>query len=328
MNFPFNIYLIAFAASTATAGIAVPFWRHWCHTTGLLDAPGHRKIHARPVALAGGLAIMTAMVLPVLGGAAVVGVGWSERQSLELLRYGYAHRAGQLAVIFGGAVGMLLLGWWDDRRDLHPGLKFAGQAVIAALTAASGIRATVFVDNLGFSYAVTILWLLTVVNAFNFMDNMNGLSAGIGLIAGLAFAVMSAFAGQYLVTSLALLMAGALLGFLPFNYPRASVFLGDSGSHLVGFLLGVLGILTTFYGEDAGERSRWVVILGPILILIVPLVDLVWVVTWRWRHGTPIYVGDRNHLSHRLVRRGWTEPATVGVLWICGVAGAAAAFLI
>src|SRR5436189_4072500 len=132
---------------------------------------------------------------------------------------------------------MLLVGLLDDKHELRPAMKFTGQFLIALLVAASGVRITLFVPSAIFSYAVTVLWILTVINAFNFMDNMNGLCAGLGAIAALCFAALAAAAGQYLVALIALVVTGALLGFIPYNFPRADAFLGDAGSHLIGYLL-------------------------------------------------------------------------------------------
>ena len=179
--------------------------------------------------------------------------------------------------------------------------------------AAAGIRITLFVPSLIFSYAITILWILTVTNAFNFMDNMNGLCAGLGVIAALLLAVSAALHGQYLVAALAFFTSGAVLGFLPYNFPRASAFLGDAGSQLIGFLLAVLAILPHFYPATS---PRFGAVFSPLLILAVPLGDLVWVVLLRWRLGKPFYVGDTNHLSHRLVRRGLNSSLAVGLIWL------------
>src|SRR6185503_2434671 len=118
----------------------------------------------------------------------------------------------------------------------------------------------------------------------------------------------AALRGQYLVAAISFLAGGAVLGFLPYNFPRASAFLGDSGSHLLGYLLAVLAILPHFY--SAQHPHRWAV-LSPLLILAVPLGDLVWVVLLRWRSGKPFYLGDTNHLSHRLVRLGLTQVQAV-----------------
>jgi UDP-GlcNAc:undecaprenyl-phosphate GlcNAc-1-phosphate transferase len=333
MTFPLDLYLVAFLASGVTTALVLPLWRKWCYRTGLVDDPGHRKIHGTPTALAGGLAVLTGLILPLLGGLIALAVraqwfagepgdpvgqagpSWAllAAEPVQLLKYGFDRRGLQLAAILLGALAMAALGWWDDKHELRAATKFGGQLLIAGLVAAAGVRITLFVDNLGFSYAITVLWILTVTNAFNFMDNMNGLCAGLGAISAWLIALSAAGQGQYLVTLLALLACGALLGFLPFNFPKASAFLGDAGSHLTGFLLAVLAILPHFYSKE--NPNTWAV-LNPLLILAVPLADLIWVVLLRWRLGQPFYVGDNNHLSHRLVRRGWSRTQAVLLIWL------------
>jgi UDP-GlcNAc:undecaprenyl-phosphate GlcNAc-1-phosphate transferase len=219
---------------------------------------------------------------------------------------------------------MLTLGLLDDKHELNPRAKFIGQFLIAFLVAASGARITLFVPSSVFHYAITILWILTVVNAFNFMDNMNGLCSGLGGIGAWYFASIAAAQGQYLVALIAFLTFGALLGFLPYNFPRAVAFLGDAGSHLIGYLLAVLAILPHFYTPH--HPRRWAVLI-PLLVLAVPLLDLVWVVVLRWHKGQPFYVGDTNHLSHRLVRSGFTRPGAVALIWIIAASAGALSYL-
>jgi UDP-GlcNAc:undecaprenyl-phosphate GlcNAc-1-phosphate transferase len=163
-----------------------------------------------------------------------------------------------------------------------------------------------------FHYAITILWILTVINAFNFTDNMNGLCAGLGAIGSWYFAMIAAADGQYLVSIVAFLTFGALLGFLPYNFPNARAFLGDSGSHLVGYLLAVLAILPHFY--SIRHPRHWAVLI-PLFVLAVPLLDMVQVVLVRWRLRKPFYQGDNNHLSHRLVSLGLPKSTAVEILW-------------
>ncbi len=330
MNFPGTFYLLAFIGACATALIALPLWRKWCLRSGLVDDPGHRKIHAEPVPLAGGLAVMTAITVPVLLGLLAL---WARQANLvsladaattERLTYGLHKRSLELAAIFLGALGMLIVGLLDDKHELKPSWKFTGQFLIALLVAVSGARITLFVPSLLFSYAVTVLWILTVINAFNFMDNMNGLCGGLGTISALGFALLSAHAGQYLVALIAFLTSGALLGFLPYNFPRARAFLGDSGSHLVGYLLAVLAILPHFH---SAKHPQPLAVLSPLLILAVPLGDMVWVVWLRWKLGQPFYIGDNNHLSHRLVRRGLSRTQAVLVIWLLAVLLGALAFV-
>lgn len=337
MHFPFNVYVAALLAAFLTSALSVPIWRRWCRRTGLVDDPGHRKIHHEPVPLAGGLAVATGILAPIViavlfllvasvhqfGSQAAFSIFGSE--TVDLLSYGLNRRLWQLIVVLGGAMAMLALGFLDDKHELSPRLKFCGQFLIAIAVAASGIRITLFVESPIFSYTITIFWILTVTNAFNFMDNMNGLCAGLGAIGAWQFALSAALHGQYLVALIALLACGSLLGFLPFNFPRASAFLGDAGSHLTGFLLAVLAILPHFY--SAQHQKAWAV-LTPLFVLAVPLADLVWVVVLRWRAGRPVYIGDTNHLSHRLVRRGFSRPAAVLLIWLLAAAIGGSALLL
>ncbi len=302
--------------ATIVTALSMPLWRRRCVRFGLVDDPGHRKIHATPIPLAGGLAVFTGILVPLLVGI-VVGLAVHHSDTVSLFEYGLNRRAVQLLGIFSGALGMLLLGLADDWMELPPATKFGGQLLVALFVAACGVRITLFVPNVLFSYAITILWILTLVNAFNFMDNMNGLCAGLGAVTAMFFALIAAKSGQYLVATIAFVGAGALVGFLPFNYPRATVFLGDAGSHLIGFLLAVLAILPHFY--TAKHPQTWAVF-KPLLVLAVPLGDLCWVVLIRWRAGKPFYIGDNNHLSHRLVRRGLTPKSAVLLIWIIAIA--------
>jgi UDP-GlcNAc:undecaprenyl-phosphate GlcNAc-1-phosphate transferase len=317
----------------------LPLWRLFCLRIGLVDDPGHRKIHDKPVPLAGGLAVMTGLLAPTLVATALLwrpenpfqtqhapaqpGVG-TDAPSF-LLQYGLHRRSLELAGIFVGALGVLIVGCLDDLYELRPALKFTGQLLVAALVAGGGVRITLFVPNPLFHYAITIFWILTVINAFNFIDNMNGLCTGLGAIGAWYFAVIAAADGQYLVALIAFLAFGALAGFLPYNFPNARAFLGDAGSHLIGYLLAVLAILPHFYTPR--HPRKWAVLV-PLLVLAVPLLDLVWVVVLRWRKGQPFYVGDTNHLSHRLVRRGFSRTHAVLIIWaLAAAAGALVCFV-
>lgn len=317
MRFPDAIYLLSFAGGFLATLLSMPLWRAWCRRIGLMDSPGHRKIHHSPIPLAGGLAVLTGLLLPVLGGWLVLQSGVLDAETVARFRYGLDRRAGQLVCVLTGAIAMVGLGWCDDWHTFSPRVKFAGQVLIATAVALSGVRVTLFVPNAVFSVVVTVLWVLTVTNAVNIMDNMNGLCAGLGVIGSFCFAVAAGVAGQYLVTALALLMCGALLGFLPFNFPKASAFLGDSGSHLTGYLLAVLAILPDFYSLENPMRLA---VLTPLLVLAVPLGDMVMVMIIRWRLGRPVYVGDNNHLSHRLVRRGLSQTDSVLLIWLLAAA--------
>jgi UDP-GlcNAc:undecaprenyl-phosphate/decaprenyl-phosphate GlcNAc-1-phosphate transferase len=318
------VYAAACLSAALATALSVPFWRRWCLKSGAMDDPGHRKIHTSPIPLAGGMAVMTGLMVSLLIGV-VVALAGSRSSVAGLFEYGLSVRTTQLLGLTAGALGMLMLGLHDDKSELTPLLKFAGQLLVALVVAAAGMRITLFVPSLLFSYGMTAVWILTVVNAFNFMDNMNGLCAGLGAISAGWLGLIAAGQGQYLVATMAFLFAGALLGFLPFNFPRAAAFLGDAGSHLTGYLLAVLAILPHYYTH---KHPRRLAVLTPLLVLAVPLGDMVWVVLLRWKNRQPFYVGDTNHLSHRLVRCGFTPVRAVVLIWLLAAAAGALAFLL
>ena len=317
MNFPFNFFTAAFAGAFLTTLLALPLWRKWCLRTNLVDDPGHRKIHSAPIPLAGGFAVLTGILLPLAAGAVLLKLGFVKISSAGLIVHGIDRRAVELAVLALGAVAITILGWLDDQHELKALPKFIGQLLIAVAVAAASKRITLFVPSEFFSYAITILWLLTVINAFNFMDNMNGLCAGLGAIGALIFAFIAATNGEYLVAITGFLMCGALVGFLPWNFPNARAFLGDAGSHLVGYLLAVMAILPHFYTK---QNPHPLAVLAPLFVLAIPLLDLVQVSLFRTLHKKPFWIGDNNHLSHRLVQFGINRTQAVLILWLVAAA--------
>jgi len=317
MAFPFNFFLAAFGSALLTTLLALPLWRRWCLRTGLVDDPGRRKIHDAPVPLAGGLTVLTGILLPLLAGAILLKLHLNVIAQTYPIAHGLEKRGWELGAIALGAVAMVGLGVWDDKHELKALPKFIGQLAIAVLVAVACKRVTLFVHSEVFSYAVTILWVLTVVNAFNFMDNMNGLCAGVGAIGAFEFAVIAAAHGEYLVAIVGFLMCGALAGFLPWNFPNARAFLGDAGSHLVGYLLAIMAILPHFYTRQNPDPLA---VLSPLLVLAVPLADLVQVVILRTLKRKPFWVGDTNHLSHRLTGIGLSRTRAVLVIWLIATA--------
>lgn len=325
MSFPFNFFIAAFFGAFATSLLALPFWRKWCLRANLVDDPGHRKIHDAPIPLAGGFAVLTGILLPLAIGAILLKPGIVKISSAGLIVHGLDRRAIELAVLALGAVAVTILGWLDDKHELKALPKFIGQILIAVAVAAACKRITLFVHSEVFSYAITIFWILTVINAFNFMDNMNGLCAGLGAIGAFLFALLAAANGEYLVAITGFLMCGALVGFLPWNFPNARAFLGDAGSHLVGYLLAVMAILPHFYTK---QNPRPFAVLAPLLVLAIPLIDLAQVSLFRTLNKKPFWIGDTNHLSHRLVRAGMSRTGAVLLLWLVAtVMGAMACWL-
>jgi UDP-GlcNAc:undecaprenyl-phosphate GlcNAc-1-phosphate transferase len=325
MSFPYNFYVAAFTGAFLTSALGLPLWRRWCARRGLVDDPGHRKIHDHPIPLAGGFAVLTGILVPLVIGGLLLKTGWLRVGSAGLIVHGINRRAMELAVLSGGAVAITILGALDDRHELKALPKFLGQIAVAIAVAAACKRITLFVHSEIFSYGITILWLLTVINAFNFMDNMNGLCAGVGAIGALIFALIAASNGEYLVSITGCLMFGALAGFLPWNFPKARAFLGDAGSHLVGYLLAVMAILPHFYTHS---NPRPLAVLAPLFVLAVPLIDLAQVSVFRTWNRKPFWIGDTNHISHRLTRAGFSRQTAVLLLWlVAAVIGLTALFL-
>ncbi len=306
----FTAATIAWALSRPVARLAV--------RCGLVDHPGERKIHGEPVALLGGAAVWGGWVATIVAGYLVARVAanadpsWLSLEVRALLP-GLPAAARRLAVILLGATLMLLLGIFDDRNAMRAGPKLLGQIAVACLVAASGVRVTVFLRSGIAGFLLTVLWIVTIVNAFNFFDNMDGLCTGTGAICAGLFAWIGGMTGQYFVCLLSAALAGALIGFLPHNMNPARMFLGDAGSHFVGFALAVIAVLMTFY--EAGEAPR-LAILVPVIVLSLPLFDLASVVWIRWREGRPIHQGDTRHLSHRFLRLGFSQRVTAVLIYL------------
>ncbi len=320
--------VLSFALSAVLTILARRVAQH----VGFIDRPGGHKSHATPVALGGGIAITIAIVVPILGGtlAAWAAIGSSRAASLPALLQthlpGIASKLPFVFAIVGCTLILHVTGLFDDRRALGPVPKFAVQFAVALFTAGPmGIRAAEFLPA-PLSIAATVLWIVVITNAFNFLDNMDGLSAGVAAIAAAIFAVASMNAGQIFVPVMAWVVVGSLLGFLFFNFSPASIFMGDAGSLVIGYLLGVLTILATYY--DPRLETRPFGVLVPLMVLAVPLYDSISVVVHRLRLGQSPFRGDQRHFSHRLVKRGMTPRGAVLTIYLATAATGLPAILL
>jgi UDP-GlcNAc:undecaprenyl-phosphate GlcNAc-1-phosphate transferase len=220
------------------------------------------------------------------------------------------------------------MGLLDDRKALGWRLRLAVQVLLAVVLAVSGVRVTLFGP---FAHpvvggAVTVLWVVGLTNAFNFLDNMDGLAAGVGLTASLLFIGAQLQAGSLFVPAVLLGLVGALAGFLGHNRYPARLFMGDAGSNFLGFLLGAMTVAGTYYRYGPGD-SPWGV-LAPLLVMAVPLYDSASVIVIRLREGRSPFVGDRRHFSHRLVEHGLTPPQAVRTIDLVTLAGGLGALLL
>lgn len=298
--------------------------RSFGRRVGFVDRPYAHKRHDTPVALGGGVAIVIAITAPVVIGtllARIMHGGSIPSFVPTLIQDHLAGMSSKLPVVLGlmGAVLALhVVGLIDDRRAMGPAPKLACQVLVAWFTASVlGIRVLEFLPA-PLSIAATVLWIVLITNAFNFLDNMDGLSAGVAAIGAAIFAVASLSVGQIFVPILACVMVGALLGFLVFNHTPATIFMGDAGSLVVGYLMGVVTILTTFY--DPAQKLQPMGVLVPLVVLAVPLYDSMSVIVLRLRAGESPFRGDHRHFSHRLVRRGMSRRRAVYTVYLATAA--------
>lgn len=316
------------ASAILTAGV-----RRWALRRGFVDRPDvGRKQHRAPVALGGGVAIWLSFVAPMV--AALVLAWWFRASGLPtwmpsvvgIHLDGVLSKAPTAIAILVGATVLHAVGLIDDARPLPAWLKLVVMTAVAlGLVLGWGIRAAVLFGP-ALSVTITVLWIVGVSNAFNLMDNMDGLAGGVACVAGAIFAVSAIRTGQIFVPAMTCMLIGATAGFLVYNVWPASIFMGDSGSLVVGYLLAVLTVLTTFVEPTAADRPYGM--LAPIVVLAVPIYDTASVVWLRWRSGAPIMTGDRRHFSHRLVRRGMSERAAVLTIYLATLATGLSATLL
>ncbi|MEI8197190.1 MAG: MraY family glycosyltransferase [Phycisphaerae bacterium] len=345
-------FVALFIFALVTSLLATSAARRMALRWGLMDQPGLRKVHELPMPRNGGIGIFAGIALPMI--AAMVAVllmpqrtgGESSHTTMALL---YRHLPGLRAhlplalLLLGCTLGIHVLGLWDDRKALAPWPKLLGQLLLAALLVVLGegvqpgafrtltvLEKWVPVPYVGWvlSAGMTVIWIVAVTNAFNFLDHMDGLSAGVALIAGVMFLVAAALAGQWFVCGLLAVFLGAVAGFLFHNFPPAIIFMGDGGSLVLGFFLAALTIRTTYVPPAVGEAASggggggggtggggWYSVLAPVIILAVPLYDMIIVSVLRISRGRSPMTGDTNHFSHRLVRAGFSKRSAVLVIY-------------
>jgi UDP-GlcNAc:undecaprenyl-phosphate GlcNAc-1-phosphate transferase len=189
------------------------------------------------------------------------------------------------------------------------------------------VRALTALGNVP-SIILTICWITAITNAFNFLDNMDGLSSGVAAVCTTAFLITAILIQQWFVAATLALLLGALLGFLWWNFPPAKIFMGDSGSLVIGFILGVMTIRTTYLPPGQNLGAGWYSVFVPVIVLALPLYDLIVVSIIRISRGKSPFVGDTNHFSHRLVARGMSRRTAVLCLYLVTASTAIAAILL
>jgi UDP-GlcNAc:undecaprenyl-phosphate GlcNAc-1-phosphate transferase len=285
--------ILIFASALLFAVSATPGARWLALKLGIVDEPAARKVHTNPIPRFGGIAMYGAVVIALL---------------VFRERFGF----NQLVSILLGATWVSLLGAVDDRWGVRPVLKLTGQVVGAVILIIAGVQVQ-FLSSDVLNWTVTIIWVVGLTNAINFLDNMDGLSGGIAAIASAFFLLLAVQNGQYLVGVLSAALLGASFGFLVYNFNPATIFMGDTGSLFLGFMLAAAGIKLRFPNND--DAITWMV---PVLVLGVPIFDTSLVVFSRIRRGTHPATPGKDHTSHRLVRMGFTQREAVMLLYLVG----------
>lgn len=308
------------------------FARRLAPRWGFVDRPGGHKGHRVPTPLGGGVAIWLTIVVILVSGMVAVRVLGPDGLPAPLARHvgGAYERSGELAWILVLASVIMAMGLVDDLKNLNWRLRLGIQFACATGLAVSGIRVTLFGP---FAHpllggAVTVLWIVGLTNAFNMLDNMDGLAASVGLIAAALFCGAQAAAGSLFAPAVLVVMVGALAGFLVHNHAPARLFMGDAGSNFLGFLLGTLTVVGTFTRDERGGGYSPYGVLAPLLVMAVPLYDMVSVILIRLAEGRSPFVGDRRHFSHRLVARGLTPAQAVWTIDLVTLAGGLGALLL
>lgn len=267
-----------------------PLSRQIAMRLGVVDKPNQRKIHHDHKPLMGGLAIYVAL-------------------AVSLLLFSPPQHLVELGAVLAGGALLSLVGLADDRYNLGIRVRLLAMTIAAFGLVAAGIQIHLF-NSPFLDIPLTVLWVLTVTNAANFMDNMDGLTAGMTAIAAFFFMLIAFTQGLTMVSSLAAAILGSAVGFLAYNFNPASVFMGDMGALVLGFVLSVLGIKLTF-GTQPPDIT-WMV---PILVLALPLFDITLVVVTRLSEGRSPAQAGKDHTSHRLMSIGFSQRQTLGLLY-------------
>jgi UDP-GlcNAc:undecaprenyl-phosphate GlcNAc-1-phosphate transferase len=273
---------------------------------GVVDSPGGRRLNLRPIPRLGGIALFLGIFVPALA---------------------FVHLGRETRGLLIGAAVAVTVGAIDDFRGLSWWQKLAGQVAAAVIAVGFGIWVSRFtfpfigIHDLAVwvGAPMTVIWIVAIMNMFNFLDGMDGLAAGVAAIAGLTFSVIALSLAKPDAAVISAIVFGACVGFLRHNFYPARIFMGDSGALLLGYVLAVVSV------QGLLKTAATVALFFPLLVLAVPIVDTTFVVLRRLKHGESPFVGDQAHLHHRFLRRGFSQPRAAATIWIWCAALAAAA---
>ncbi|MAG30005.1 MAG: undecaprenyl-phosphate alpha-N-acetylglucosaminyl 1-phosphate transferase [Deltaproteobacteria bacterium] len=286
-----------------TAALLTPLVIRFARRVGALDRPNERKVSRREV-------------MPLMGGLAV-GCGCGMGLSLAMLIVPEVLPAGRILGFVLGGVILMLVGAWDDRFTLSAFSKLAFQLLAAAVAVQAGFRVDLFSDPITaqtfdvpgwIMWPISLVWIVGVTNAMNLIDGLDGLSAGLGAIIAATLSIICWQGGQPVGVVIGLALLGALLGYLPYNFPPARIFLGDTGSLLIGFALSLLAL-------EGYRKTAFLAFIVPILALAIPLLDTALSIVRRLRTGRGVFSPDNLHMHHRLLHREGSHKNAVLMLY-------------
>jgi len=314
------VYLYLFLLALALSLFFVPWTRRLAFRLNMIDHPEGRKAHQQPRPLLGGLAMYFAFTIALL--AQICGYYFFQNHPWFAARFPFLTEQAshfreilpKLLAIWSGGTLMMILGFVDDRRGVGFSykIKFVLQIFAAAILVVAGIKT----DFMAFDWLnalVTIAWVVGITNAFNLLDNMDGLSAGVATIAALIFFVITAVQGQVFSAMLFTLFIGAVAGFLIYNFNPAKIFMGDTGSLFIGYMLATLSITSSYVVPTSVNLLP---VISPLLILSLPIFDTLSVMFIRHKENRPLFIGDRRHFSHRLVELGMSPRGAVIFIYL------------
>lgn len=303
------VYLLISLCGFITTLFLTKIFRNLAIRWRFIDQPSERKFHRKPTPLMGGVAIFLGFWITIFAGLIIV---WLFPSAASGYAQGVWMRIPWLISIFIGGLVISGVGLWDDKSALRPKHKLLFQFMVAIFTVLVGIRARLFLPQ-PFSYIISIIWILAITNAFNLLDNMDGVSSGIAFIGSFLLFLVAVMMKNYFISSMLSCFMGTLLGFLCFNFPPADIFMGDCGSMFIGYIISVVTILGTYFRPESPTIFP---VFIPLLVLAVPLFDTLSVIFIRIAHKKPIFQPDKNHFSHRLVNMGMKIKTAVLFLYL------------
>jgi UDP-GlcNAc:undecaprenyl-phosphate GlcNAc-1-phosphate transferase len=291
-----QVFALAFTIALAAAYFITPHVKQLAIKAGALDAPDARKVHTSPIPRLGGLAIYVGFVLAVLASVHV------NREILGLL--------------LGGTV-ILIVGVIDDLKQLPPKVKLLGQILAAFVLILFDIRIEWLTNPFGdmvyldyFSIPITILWVVSLTNTVNLIDGLDGLAAGVSTIASVTILLVALQQNLWTVAVMTAALAGSAFGFLQHNFNPAKIFMGDTGSMFLGYMLAAVSILGTV------KSAATIALIVPIVALGLPIMDTAFAIIRRYSNGRPIFKPDKGHLHHRLLAMGLTQKQAVLLMYV------------